>query len=152
MVRAKRAMTSMGMATSSGLAFRSLIHGHHPVQPPCSHPPVSFRGEWGERQREKQRGAAYGCAKITSSEVTWTNTTNNLNSHKRQAFCHARRPKPKNPNNLTAPTSTPTPHPLQKSAPLIQPGRSALRALPCHMMYCILVKNLTTRYTHTRTS
>ena len=52
MVRVIRAMTPMGMAMAAGKEIISIHYGHTPARAPSTRPPVSFRGEWGELQRE----------------------------------------------------------------------------------------------------
>ena len=71
MVRAIRAMTPMGMAIATGKEINLIQYGNQPSHPPTSRPPVSFRGSWGELQREARKGAIVGNAKPTSSKFEW---------------------------------------------------------------------------------
>ena len=95
MGQAERAMASMGMAMAAGKEVTSIMHGHHPQQLPCLRPHVSFRGEWGECQREARQGAKYGRAKPVSKEHSWAEISHKLNPHRRPKFFHATRPRTK---------------------------------------------------------
>ena len=105
MVRAERAMTAMGFAIAAGTEVFSLTHGHQPPHPPLSRPPVCFRGEGGELQRERSRGATYGRAKLVSTDLSWAESARLLTSHKRSSFCHATHPKEKPPSLSNLPNS-----------------------------------------------
>ena len=119
MVRAERAMTSMGCAMAAGTEVFSLTHGHHPQRPPLSRPPVSFRGKGGELQRERRRGATYGRAKPVSIDLSWAESAHLLTSHKRPRFRHATRPNKKPPPLSNRPNSNVS-HRPKRWADLVQ--------------------------------
>ena len=98
MVRADRAMTTIGLAKAAGIEISSLAYGHRPPQQPNPLPPVSFRGEWGLLQRESRRGATFGRAKSTSNKLLWATTARLLSSHIRPTFRQAHRPKTNPPH------------------------------------------------------
>ena len=86
MVRVQRAMTPIGLAMASGKEIQSITYGHTHARSPNPHPPVSFRGEWGELQREARHGAIVGRAKTTSNDTTWSNIAHKLSHHRRPLF------------------------------------------------------------------
>ena len=86
MIRVKRAMTPMGMAIAAGKEMISLRYGHTLARAPRTRPPVSFRGEWGELQREARCGAIAERAKIASTTIKWSQVAIRLSSHRRLQF------------------------------------------------------------------
>ena len=86
MVRVKRAMTPMGIAMAAGKEIISIHYGHTPARVPSTRPPVSFRGEWGELQREARCGAIAERSKIVSNTIKWSQVAIRLSSHRRLQF------------------------------------------------------------------